>query len=109
MPGLASRLRGRILDGQNRIDQRAIRKVRKATGYVTIAERTPRAENFPAHHPRISSPGQSSSAPPTEPVPLDNFIAGGDYVKGADWRHPSGPASDLEGKEKTSGCADRLR
>jgi len=72
----------------------------KATGYVTIAERTPRAEDFPGAPPENLVAGSVVFAPPTEPVPLDNFIRWWDYVKGADWRHPSGPASDLKGKEK---------
>ena len=40
-------LRGRLLDGQNRSDEPAVRGFVKATGYVTVAERTPRAEDFP--------------------------------------------------------------
>ena len=36
-----------------------------ATGYVTVAERTPRAEDFPARRPRAWSPARSSSPRPT--------------------------------------------
>ena len=38
--------------------------------------------------------------PPAEPVPLDNHYRWWSYVKGADWRHPTGPDSSLEGREK---------
>jgi formylglycine-generating enzyme len=46
----------------------------QATGYVTVAERTPRPEDFPG-------------APPENPA-----------AGGVDWRHPLGPGSDLKGK-----------
>ena len=34
-----SRLRGRLLDGRDRSDERTVRRVRQGTGYVTVAER----------------------------------------------------------------------
>src|SRR3954468_2689938 len=72
----------------------------KATGYVTIAEKTPRAEDFPGAPPENLVAGSVVFSPPSEPVPLDNFLRWWNYVKGADWRHPAGPGTDLKGKEK---------
>ena len=71
----------------------------KATGYVTIAERKPRAEDFPGAPPENLVAGSVVFSPPSHPVPLDNHFQWWAYVKGANWRHPLGPASDIKGKE----------
>jgi formylglycine-generating enzyme len=71
----------------------------KATGYVTIAERTPTAEDFPGASPENLVAGSVVFSPPDHAVPLDNHLKWWSYVKGANWRHPSGPKSDIRGKE----------
>lgn len=53
-----------------------------ATGYRTRAERQGASALFVA---------------PTEPVSLDNAARWWRWTKGADWRHPKGPDSDLTG------------
>ena len=69
-----------------------------ATGYVTIAEHTPRAEDFPgAPRDRLVA-GSAVFSPPDHPVPLDNELQWWVYVKGANWRHPSGADSTITGK-----------
>jgi formylglycine-generating enzyme required for sulfatase activity len=70
----------------------------KTTGYVTIAERRPRAEDFPGAPPENLVAGSVVFSPPDHPVPLDNHYQWWSYVPGADWRHPTGPGSDLEGR-----------
>ncbi len=70
-----------------------------ATGYVTVAERTPRAEDFPSAPPENLVAGSVVFTPPAEPVPLDDHLRWWAYVKGADWRHPSGPDSTIEGHD----------
>lgn len=72
----------------------------KATGYVTIAEQTPRAEDFPTAPPENLVAGSTVFRPTPEAVPLDNHYRWWDYVRGANWRHPAGPRSDLKGKDK---------
>jgi formylglycine-generating enzyme len=37
-------------------------------------------------------------SPPARPVPLNNHFQWWAYVKGANWRHPEGPASNLDGR-----------
>jgi formylglycine-generating enzyme required for sulfatase activity len=37
--------------------------------------------------------------PPDQPVPLDNFMVWWSWVPSADWRHPEGPHSSIEGKD----------
>jgi formylglycine-generating enzyme len=71
----------------------------KATGYLTVAERTPRAEDFPGAPPENLVAGSVVFTPPSGPVPLNNHYQWWAYVKGANWRHPSGPESSIEGRE----------
>jgi formylglycine-generating enzyme required for sulfatase activity len=71
-----------------------------STGYVTVAERTPRPEDFPGAPREMLVPGSLVFTPPNHPVPLDDYRAWWRYVPGASWRHPEGPGSDLHGREK---------
>jgi len=71
----------------------------KATGYVTVAERKPRAEDFPDAPPENLVAGSVVFSAPDHPVPLNNHFEWWSYVPGANWRHPLGPKSDLKGKE----------
>jgi formylglycine-generating enzyme required for sulfatase activity len=70
-----------------------------ATGYVTVAERTPRAEDFPGAPPGNLFAGSVVFSPPPYAVPLDNHFQWWSYVKGADWRHPLGPDSSIAGED----------
>jgi formylglycine-generating enzyme required for sulfatase activity len=71
----------------------------KATGYVTVAERTPRAEDFPGAPPENLVAGGVVFSPPGHPVPLNNHFQWWSYVRDANWRHPQGPKSSIRGKE----------
>ena len=71
-----------------------------ATAYVTIAERTPKAEDFPGAPPENLVAGSVVFAPPAAAIPLTDHYRWWSYVKGANWRHPEGPQSDLKGREK---------
>lgn len=68
-----------------------------ATGYVTTAERGLDAEAFPDVPEELRQPGSMVFAQPADPVSLDNNLAWWRYVLGADWRHPTGPGSSIEG------------
>ena len=97
----SSRLRRWVLDGHDRGDQRSSsRTFVEATGYVTIAERTPRAEDFPGAPPENLVAGAVVFSPPDHPVPLDNHLQWWSYVKRANWRHPEGPESNITGREQ---------
>ena len=72
----------------------------KATGYVTIAERTPTQEEFPTAPPENLVAGSTVFTPTPSPVPLNDHFQWWRYQKGANWRHPNGPDSDLRGREK---------
>ncbi len=69
-----------------------------ATGYVTVAEHVPRAEDYPGAPPENLVAGSVVFAPPAAAVPLDDHLRWWRYVKGADWRHPEGPDSSIDGR-----------
>jgi sulfatase modifying factor 1 len=71
----------------------------KATGYVTVAERKPKAEDFPDAPPENLVAGSVVFAPPDHPVPLNNYYQWWTYIPGANWRHPLGPDSNIKGKD----------
>src|ERR1044071_697811 len=71
-----------------------------ATGYLTIAERTPTKEEFPDAPPENLVAGAAVFAPPDHEVSLANHYQWWSYLKGANWRHPLGLQSHLKGKEK---------
>ena len=72
----------------------------KATGYVTIAERTPDPAEFPGAPRELLVPGSTVFTPPDHAVDLGDAMEWWRYVPGADWRHPQGPGSDLRGRER---------
>ena len=71
-----------------------------ATGYVTVAEKAPTREEFPTAPEENLVAGSVVFSPPDHEVPLNNHFQWWSYVKGANWRHPLGPDSDIKGKEK---------
>ena len=70
-----------------------------ATGYVTVAERTPTKEEFPDAPPENLVAGSTVFTPPSAPVPLNDYFQWWRYQKDANWRHPEGPDTDIKGKE----------
>jgi formylglycine-generating enzyme required for sulfatase activity len=72
----------------------------QGTGYVTVAERKPRREDFPDAPPENLVPGSVVFKPTPKPVPLNNHLQWWEYVKGANWRHPDGTESDWKGRAK---------
>jgi formylglycine-generating enzyme required for sulfatase activity len=78
-----------------------------ATGYITTAERKPDWEELKKQLPpgtpkppdSVLVPASLVFTPSSNPVPLNNAAQWWSWVKGADWRHPQGPGSSIEGKE----------
>ena len=58
------------------------------------------AEDFPTAAPEDLTPGSVVFSPPDHAVPLNDHFQWWAFVDGADWRHPDGPRSSIEGKEK---------
>jgi formylglycine-generating enzyme required for sulfatase activity len=67
------------------------------TGYVTLAERAPTREEYPDALPEMLYAGSLVFVQPPAPVDLNRVSNWWQYVRGADWRHPAGPDSSLEG------------
>src|SRR6185503_11982812 len=72
----------------------------RATRYVTIAERKPDANDYPGVPPDRLVAGSIVFRPKANTTSLENHFAWWEYVPGANWRHPDGPHSSLEGREK---------
>jgi formylglycine-generating enzyme required for sulfatase activity len=72
----------------------------KSTGYVTVAERKPRADDYPGAPPENLVAGSVVFHPPDHAVELSNHYQWWTYVRGANWRHPLGPDSSIIGKGK---------
>ena len=71
----------------------------KATGYVTVAEKKPSGEEFPGVPEEALVAGSIVFKAPTQQVALTDYTQWWQYVPGANWRHPDGPESNLQGKE----------
>ncbi len=72
----------------------------EATGYVTVAERTPTPEEFPTVPVADLAAGSLVFTRTAEAVPLTGHYRWWRFQKGASWRHPEGPGSDLNGRER---------
>lgn len=70
----------------------------KATDYITVAERTPKLEDYPGALPELLVAGSLVFQPPPQPVDL-RTCSWWAYVAGADWRHPEGPGSSIKYRE----------
>jgi sulfatase modifying factor 1 len=79
----------------------------EATGYVTTAERKIDWEELKKELPPGTSkpdesalvPGALVFTPTTGPVPLDDVSAWWRWMHGANWRHPEGPESSIQGRK----------
>jgi formylglycine-generating enzyme required for sulfatase activity len=69
------------------------------TGHVTFAERAPDASQYPGAAPDMLRAGSLVFTPTSGPVPLSDPYRWWRFVFGADWRHPLGPGSSIQGRE----------
>lgn len=67
------------------------------TGHITLAERPANAADYPGAKPELLVPSSMMFKKATHQIDLTNFYNWWTYVAGADWRHPLGPGSTLEG------------
>ena len=70
-----------------------------ATGWVTSAEIATDPRDYPGAAPDMLAPASLVFTPTAGPVNLAQSLAWWRYAPGADWRHPLGPGSHLEGLE----------
>mgnify|MGYP001169655340 CR=1 FL=1 len=79
----------------------------EATGYVTVAERPVDWEELKAQVPEGTprppdealAPGSLVFTPPDHPVSMADASAWWSWTHGADWRHPGGPDTTIDGKD----------
>lgn len=68
-----------------------------ATGHVTLAETAPNPADYPGMTPGMARAGSLVFEPTTGPVDLADPLQWWRFAFGADWRHPLGPASSIDG------------
>jgi formylglycine-generating enzyme required for sulfatase activity len=71
----------------------------QATGHVTFAEIPPVADDYPGALPEMLQAGSMVFIRPGHRVDLRDCHHWWTFRFGADWRHPEGPDSSLEGRE----------
>jgi formylglycine-generating enzyme len=76
------------------------KKFVEATGYKTVAEIAPTAEEFPTAPKENLVAGATVFTPTPNAVSLNNNYQWWRYQHGADWRHPEGPDSNIVGREQ---------
>jgi formylglycine-generating enzyme required for sulfatase activity len=72
----------------------------EATGYVTMAERTPDLADYPGADPSLVVPGSLVFRRAPGRVPLSDPRRWWRYVPGACWHRPDGPGSTVDGREQ---------
>jgi len=104
-PAHKVRVRGFWMDVTDVTNDQFAEFVRQ-TGYVTTAQRKPDWETIRVQLPpgtpkppeEVLVPGAMVFTGTTAPVRLDEYWRWWRFVPGADWRHPQGPGSSIEGK-----------
>jgi sulfatase modifying factor 1 len=88
--------------GRFRIDAHAVTNAQfkrfvEATGHVTLAERPADPKDYPGAVPELLVPSSAVFQKPPGPVSLADPYQWWVYMAGANWRHPRGPGSSLQG------------
>lgn len=105
-PAHPVRVDGFFMD-ETEVTNAQFRKFVEATGYVTTAEKKPTAEEIlkqsppgtPPPDPTVLVPGSLVFMPTKDKVDLRDFSQWWSWTPGADWRHPEGPGSNLDGRD----------
>jgi formylglycine-generating enzyme len=91
-------VKGFWMDKYN-VTNKQFQKFVKATGYLTLAERTPKAEDYPGAKPELLKPASVVFQKPAQRVDLKNIYNWWQYIVGANWRHPEGPGSSIKQRD----------
>lgn len=79
------------------VTNRQFKEFVKATGHVTVAETAPDPKDYPGALAHMLHAGSLVFSPPPHPVDLSDWSQWWQFLKGADWRHPYGPKSTING------------
>lgn len=71
----------------------------EATGYITLAEIAPDPDDYPGMPAELAHPASLVFEMIREPVDPSHPMAWWNFIMGANWRHPLGPGSSIEGRE----------
>ncbi|MGM4988138.1 formylglycine-generating enzyme family protein [Tardiphaga sp. 841_E9_N1_2] len=67
-----------------------------ATGHVTVAEIVPEPRDYPGALPEMLYAGSLVFHRPPSTFDIRDWSAWWSFLKGADWKHPYGPSTDIE-------------
>jgi sulfatase modifying factor 1 len=92
---------------ETEVTNKQFRKFVEETKYLTVAERPIDWEELKKQAPpgtpkppdEVLQPGSLVFTPPTGVVALNDYTQWWNWVIGANWQHPQGPGSNLEGKD----------
>jgi formylglycine-generating enzyme required for sulfatase activity len=79
------------------VTNREFKRFVEATGYVTVAERPADPAEYPGADPAMLLPASVVFVKAPRALSLDDHYQWWRYVQGADWRHPGGPQTSLQG------------
>jgi sulfatase modifying factor 1 len=77
------------------VTNRQFKEFIKTTGHVTVAQTPPDPKDYPGALPHMLYAGSLVFMPPSHAVDLRNWGEWWTFLKGADWRHPYGPKSNI--------------
>jgi formylglycine-generating enzyme required for sulfatase activity len=75
------------------------RRFVEATGYTTFCEIAPDPARYPGALPEMLRASSVVFVPTKHAVDLRDHMQWWRFIAGADWRHPQGPESSIEGKD----------
>jgi sulfatase modifying factor 1 len=71
----------------------------EATGYVTLAQVVPNAEDYPDISSELLTPGSAVFVKLSQAIEAATFMNWWHFTEGAYWKNPLGPGSNIEDKE----------